>query len=137
MRVACVGNTGKDLPLDVRRLTSNLDTSVFPVLLGEVYDVHAIALWAGGTVHYLIYDRDAGVPVWNPADLFDVINAELPSNWSYRYLGFNPDGEPRPVLALWGYEELVRDAAHHDALLEADPVALEIFLRRAGAASAF
>ena len=67
------------------------------------------------------------LPNWFPADLFSIDEPHLPENWSFKMCINAEHG----LQAVWGYEELIFDEAHHDDLLERDPEALRVFYEKA------
>ncbi|MEV5901011.1 hypothetical protein [Streptomyces sp. NPDC052127] len=102
------------------------------VTAGLSYPVAGMSIYAG-VVMVLIRD-DAQLPGWYPMEMFDVRDPRMPSHWLFaKYPG------SEYLQALWGYEELINDEFHYDALLERDNGALVIFsnrLRGSGVADA-
>lgn len=82
-----------------------------------------MSLYAGALM-VLIRD-DTRLPNWYPIQLFEVAEPVLPNNWLFANFG-----NSEHLQAIWGYEELIRDESHYDALLERDPDALRIFSER-------
>jgi hypothetical protein len=68
---------------------------------------------------------ELGYPNWYPAELFDVIDRKLPSNWHYAFLGI-----PSYLNAIWGYDELVNVEGHFDKISEREESALMVFVKR-------
>jgi hypothetical protein len=80
---------------------------------------------AGGSAH---------PPSWYPIELFDMVDASVPSGWLFR----SAFEAARPRLAqgfeaVWGYPSLVADDGHLIALLEREPDAIATFLRESEA----
>jgi len=129
MRVLCIACMGADLPALVLGLTRNLPTSKHDLTVGNEYVVYSICTWAGGTLHYLVIDDSTGRPSWHPADLFTVEDGSIPDSWRYGYKGYSADGSPRPILAVWGYPEML-GPAHHDDLQDRESEAMHVFALR-------
>lgn len=94
--------------------------------LGAVYVVYAISVW-NGSLNYLIVPREATLPNWYPADLFDVIDQTLHVETYYDYYGKE---DARGVNALWGYKEMTSEPNHYVDLIEREPKAISTFLKR-------
>lgn len=94
--------------------------AVTDVTIGSNYLVAAISIYVG-LVMVLIRD-DTHLPSRYPMEMFDVADSRLPSDWFFVNY---PDSDF--LQAIWGYEELVVDEFHYDALLEREDDALAIF----------
>ncbi|MEV5576073.1 hypothetical protein AB0L06_39085 [Spirillospora sp. NPDC052269] len=97
--------------------------AVADVTIGSSYPVAAISIYSG-MVMVLIRD-DAQLPCWYPMEMFDVVDPHLPSDWLFANYS-----DSEFLQAIWGYEELVMDESHYDALLEREDGALVIFNAR-------
>lgn len=127
MKVTCIGNNGRYLPEKYLASGNSIET-IFQVSLGELYIVYGICLWDDDdTLHYLLMGKNENLPSWYPAELFQVTDKSLPFEW---YFNFNSVREQSLLTAIWGYEELVKDPKHHDALIERESDAIEVFLKR-------
>ena len=122
MRVICNGNTGQSLTSRCLNL-GNTRESLFPVSVGKEYYVFAISLWQG--VIYLLLTDDYHLPYWFPMCLFSVNDPRLPEDWLFSF--FDDEGDERGLQALWGYDQLINDATHYEALIEREPEALRYF----------
>jgi len=122
MLVQARGTRGGDLDPDVLAASGNDALAVFNVTLDQTYGVCSMALWQSGLAVLLL--SDSGRPDWYHLDLFTVLGRKVPASWSF---GLTPRGGP--VRAIWGYESMVADAHHHDALIERELGALAVFLR--------
>ena len=71
----------------------------------------------------LLLADDHKLPNWHPVKLFSFTDDHLADDWFFSTSIANEHG----VQAIWGYESLVRDPAHYEALLERDQAALKIF----------
>lgn len=123
MQVTCKINTGSMLSKSLLHL-GNTRESIFPVAVGEVYEVFAMSLW-GGALYVLLAD-ESNFPSWLPLELFDLDNSLLPSGWHFWSEIENIGG----LQALWGYEKLVSDLSHYDGLVEREPLALKYFYEK-------
>jgi hypothetical protein len=121
MRVLCTSNRG--LALSAKYLAlGNTPRSEFHVQIGQEYVVFAVAIYSGVTM--LLLEDDDHLPNWYPLDLFTISQARIPSDWfSIAY-----PGTENGLQFLVGYERLVSDESHYDALLEREPEALGFFL---------
>jgi len=95
--------------------------SEFDLTVAKEYVVLAIAMWET-MVLFLLAD-DYNLPNWHPVELFLVTDNHLGDDWFFSASIANKHG----VQAIWGYEHLVRDTDHYEALLERNPDALKIF----------
>ena len=100
-----------------------MDT-VFHIKVGDVYTVYGINLWRG-TLNYLTMNQANSVPIWSPAELFEVVDGKIPPDWNYVYLGHTED----LLNAAWGYKELTQPA-HYDGLQGGDAAALKVFFQK-------
>ncbi len=120
MRVVCRANVGKALAPKYFK-EGYTPESVFHLAIGKDYPVFGIALWRSVVV-LLLSDEDH-LPNWYPVDLFTVSDAHLPNNWFFATF----PGNELLVQAIWGYERLVCDTSHHDALSDREPSAMNAF----------
>jgi hypothetical protein len=119
MRVRCTANTGK--VLTSKYLSGNTKQSVFHVTVEKEYLVFAIAVYRGATL--LLLSDDNGLPNWYPIDLFTISDAKIPPDWFSAIYAHNEGA----LQFLQGYERIVKDESHYDALLERSEEALVVF----------
>lgn len=124
MRVTCISTDSYLLSNRAVRQGDETRTCYQGVSLDQGYLVYGIILYEDG-LRYLLYDA-FGMPNWYPAELFEVVDSRCPSNWYYRFLGYDDSS----LTAIWGYEELVSSDVHYDELCEQDPGAVELFTRK-------
>lgn len=105
--------------------------------IGGEYNVYGI-LYLDGDYSYLI-DREStnnneysAFPSWEPAELFQIVNAKLPDNWYFsRFLEIIPKEKLLdPLSTICGYKELALDRDHNDKLLDRDYEHIKIFTKR-------
>lgn len=120
MTVICINNTGRSLPPRYFDDGYTKD-SVFHVTVGNQYTVFGIELWRSVIVVLVLDDTE--LPCWYPIDLFTISDPHLPADWFFA----SYPGNDLLVRAVWGYEHLVMDTLHHDALADRDPKAMKIF----------
>jgi hypothetical protein len=120
MTVTCIANTGKVLSPKYLEI-GNTPDSVFHIAIKEHYQVFAIACYKGAVL--LLLSDDANLPNWYPIDLFSVEDGQLPSDWHCATYRNNDDG----LQFLIGYQRLISDESHYDALLERETEAVEYF----------
>lgn len=101
-----------------------LKTNYKGIKLGNTYTVYGIVLYEGSML-YLLYD-DYKMANWYPAELFEVTDKQLPSNWYYQFYGYQELG----VSAIWGYYELVLSEKHYNGICEKSSDEIKVFLKR-------
>lgn len=102
----------------------------YPVTPGKLYPVIGLGIWE--TVLHALIEDDDGLANWCPIGLFDIGPQTLPSEWSFALAdGVSASGRQLWTrwVARWGYDELVKDVDHSDALMNRDPEAIRIFQR--------
>ena len=126
----CLRNTGATLGLPPRGFYYS-ERTTFEVTVGKDYRILGLGIYET-VLLALVYD-DTKKPNWLPAGLFQISKVALPNSWRFSVCdgvaASGGDASGRWV-ALWGYEELIEDHRHSDALIERDQSALEIFFRR-------
>jgi hypothetical protein len=123
MKVKCIANMGTSLAKQSLKAGRTVDT-VFHIKVGDVYTVYGMNLWRG-TLNYLTMNQANSLPIWSPAELFEVVDGKIPLDWYYVYLGHTED----LLNAAWGYQELTQPA-HYDGLQGGDAVALKVFFQK-------
>jgi hypothetical protein len=76
-----------------------------------------------GNLGLLVLD-DSIRPRWFHVELFEFLDAALPSGWSFTTL----DEEAYGIRALWGYRSLIQNPTHNDDLMERERSAWQDFL---------
>lgn len=122
MIATCVINNVQSLPPNP--LAYN-QSAVIHLSVDTEYAVCAMSIYAGALM--VLVSDDTGLPNWYPVQLFRVIDSRIPGDW--RFASY---GESRHLQALWGYDEMIEDEQHYDAILSRDPDALEEFFSRSG-----
>jgi hypothetical protein len=131
MIVTCVSNDPAALADHQRSRASAFETA-YPLTPGRQYAVVGMSITE--TVFYLLVEDDRGQARFAPAGMFDLFEAPVPPGWRFA-LGsgvraFGRDLWSDPVVATWGYPELVEDPEHFSALVEGNPKAVAVFTRR-------
>ncbi|SHF89412.1 hypothetical protein [Streptoalloteichus hindustanus] len=123
MLLRCVANRGKDLPPGEYGLRA-ADKVRYPVTVGHTYQVYAMVFFRRALV--VLLNDDNSMPRAYPVELFEVVDGEVPDDWTFarRFR----DGE-FGVTAVLGYSELVADEDHLDLLMDNDREAWRIFFR--------
>lgn len=124
MKIKSIATLRKDLSEKAQEVYDVTRDFQLPTL--KIFTVYGISIWEG-VLHYLIVNENDPRPDWYPADLFSIEETILPGEMHHKYFG---NQDKRGVHALWGYKELVIDYHHYADLIERDPNALEIFLKR-------
>jgi hypothetical protein len=103
----------------------------YDLTVGKDYRVAGMMLWE--TTLAVIVNGDDGWPTSVPAGFFEQVPLELPSDWFFALgRGVKMSGSDlwvNPMVAIWGYRELVEDDGHLDALLEGESAACAVFFR--------
>jgi hypothetical protein len=129
MIVKAIGTDGKDLSKKSLEAFHNVE-EYFNLKIGGTYNVYGINLW-GGILHFLTLIEDNRYPFWNPAELFEIIDNRLPSEWFFRFYGYERNAHIISSLnAVWGYKELALNPKHYSDLIERERGALDIFRKR-------
>ncbi len=135
MRAACISNDPRALA-DHQRHRAMEFASVYALTIGKRYPILGMSI-TENVLEYLVRD-DWGGPCFAPAGFFDLMTAQIPENWHFALKpGVHASGRElwsHPVVALWGYPELIEDPEHAAALEEQEAAAVEIFSRYADAA---
>ncbi len=121
MLVRSIANTGDKLPSRYLDSSGETTKSVYYVTVDKVYRVFAMALW-NSNLKLLLLD-DTNLPSWYPVHLFSVTDPTVPADWLCAVNMRNEGG----MQAIWGYERIVSDDAHNDALMERERDALQVF----------
>lgn len=127
MKVKCIHNDGTGL-LDTT-IESGLNIEVtYPIDIGDLYVVYGQCIYMRNgkypILKYLIKGSKENLPSWYPAELFEVVDSLLYYEWYYSYT------PKMPLVAIWGYEEMVMLSNHYDDLIERKDEAIRIFLQR-------
>jgi hypothetical protein len=83
------------------------------------------------TVLMFLVEDDLGSPRFAPAGMFELWDGELPEGWKFSLAaGIRATGRElwaNPVVAIWGYPELIDDPGHLDGLALLDSAVLATF----------
>lgn len=124
MIVKCVYNKGVNL--SVHSLTEgNTKQTEFNLKIENYYTVYGICIYKN-VCNYLISPSAVNyVPLWYPAELFEIVDHLFPIEWYFDFKGYNSD-----ISAIWGYKELISNENYNDNLMERDDDAMTIFIKR-------
>ncbi len=128
MIATCLTNQPMDVPPHQRTRVAQSE-GPYPLTPGREYKVVGIMAWET-TLMFLVRD-DHGLPRFAPASFFSTLTAPVPDGWMFS-LGdgahaFGTELWTKPVVAMWGYRELVEDAGHGGALELGEPSAIAVF----------
>jgi hypothetical protein len=123
MKVKCIANMGDALSKQSIKAGRSRET-LFHLKIGEVYVVYGINLWRN-TLNYLTVNQAGTIPIWSPAELFEVIDGKLPADWFFKYLGHSED----LLNAAWGYKDITYNPSHYDGLQGENKQDLELFFK--------
>lgn len=122
MRAICRANTGNALNAPALAI-GNTNHSEFDIEVGHDYVIFGIVDFRHA-IHFLVIG-ESGVPTWGPVELFTLTVSQLPQKWYFRYVG-----DEQGIIAIWGYDELVNEPSHYEALIEGDELAIDVFIKR-------
>jgi hypothetical protein len=127
MIARCVHNHGSELPETVHGRFYT-DKTVFHLDVDSEYRVFAMSLWETALI-VLVCD-ETGQPNWLPIGLFKFNDYSMPSDWEFVLLDGGAASGGNSLsreTARWGYQEMIRNPKHHDALIEREQEALKVF----------
>lgn len=124
MKVLCISNSRTAVPenyLDIH--TGTASTSEVPITVGKEYVVYGLALQKNAQVWYYISDDDGlYYPFHYPAPMFQVVDGRPSKYWRF---AFTP--EHLDHIALFGFEEWVRDEYFYDRLTNGEESEVSTF----------
>ncbi len=126
MKVICKENRAINLNLDEVTTVLSKET-YFPVIKEKEYIVMGIMMLKDSNcIYYLIDEGD--LPDWIPYVLFDISDNELSPNWFVSIL--NKKESTGNIFYLSGFSEMCNEEDYHDALVEREKWALDIYFKR-------
>ncbi len=94
-------------------------TYEFDLTVGKAYLVLGLRYSMGCLM--CLTSNDYDLPEWFPIDLFRVVDGTFPESWSMAIRDY------AALTVVIGYDALVSDTMHHDALIEREPSALRVY----------
>ncbi|NLG02111.1 MAG: hypothetical protein GX565_18450 [Lentisphaerae bacterium] len=137
MLVRCITNIVDKLPASA--VKARLRQSIHregpdeDLIVGQTYPVLAIARWQDGGIRvYLHTVADNDHPYPYPVEMFEVVDASLPPEWT---LGFGqyPDGT---TIERIGFPEWVKDDRFYEKLVDGDDATIAVYRHQRNIASA-
>ena len=127
MKVICKENKAMNLdPKEIVTIQCS-DKTEFPVIKELEYIVMGIVIYEDSNcIYYLV--SDDYYPYWVPYQLFNVSDNQLPPYWFIKI--FDKKTSPGGLFYLSGFHELCNNAGYHDALVERESWALNIYFKR-------
>lgn len=105
--------------------------------IDKIYNVYGVFFYQSELLYLIVgqeekTDESKTLPSWEPAELFEIIDNQLPPDW---YFERSREKLPTEKLidsnsAIWGYRELACSPHHSDRLLEREIEDIKIFLKR-------
>jgi hypothetical protein len=124
MRAKCLANTGEKLS-KVSVDAGYAPHTQYHLNVGDIYTVYGVNVWRY-TINYLTMNAANSLPIWSPAELFQLVDYRIPPNWYFKYL----ITDPLILNSIWGYQELAMDPKHHDGIIGGDKAAVALFFER-------
>ncbi|WP_118987371.1 hypothetical protein [Photorhabdus sp. CRCIA-P01] len=129
MLIKCIFNSGKNLPDDSRCFGETDETDYSFLEIGTEYVVYGLMLLSC-RIDYLICPNK-GNPVWIPANLCEIKDGKLSSNWSICITHLNDDYKVLydnfKIQSIIGYSELVTSISHYIGIIERESEDLGVF----------
>jgi len=123
LKARCINNSGEKLSKLV--VDGGYPTHTqFHLNIGEEYVIYGVNVWRS-VINYMPLNAAGSLPIWSPAELFQLTDKRVPPNWYFTFL----ISDPLILNAVWGYQELVT-AEHHDGLLGGKKEAIALFFER-------
>jgi hypothetical protein len=126
MRAKCIANSGEKLS-KIAQAGGYPAHTQFHLTIGDFYNVYGVNMWRN-TINYLTINSANTLPIWSPAELFQLTDYRVPPNWYFKYL----ITDPLILNGIWGYQELAMDPKHHDGIIAEDKNAVRLFFERKG-----
>jgi len=124
MKAKCLYNLGDKLSKPTLRVGYS-PNDLFHLNVGEIYTIYGVQVWRG-IIKYLTLNAPGSLPVWYPAEIFQLVDYRVPPNWYYKFLT-----EEEGILnSVMGYQELAMDPKHHDGIIAEEPAAVKLFFER-------
>lgn len=102
------------------------DIVEYPININKEFIVMGLQLDINtNNIKYLI--QNIGLPLWYPQQLFTISENTIPENWFVKHIVKNNAGK---IFFLTGFDELCNNDDFHDALMEREDWALQIFYKR-------
>ena len=132
MIIKCIANSGIALSeKQIAIVHNSKDYEYNHLEIDSLYVVCGVSIFKD-TLNYLIVGKYSNFIMWEPAELFEVVDNRIPPNWYYNYFGkeYLSDMENNPFYAIWGYKEITENLDHNHNLMERNPDDLKIFNKR-------
>lgn len=127
MRLRCIYNTVKDLPLDVLTENSNHDvTRQFDVKISKEYIVYAMTIKNNYVWYFICNKNFSDYPSWLPCPLFEIIDKRLSKYWIF---SFSRQTEKYYSQTIWAYPDWANDPGYYENLLDGEKKERESFYK--------
>src|SRR5581483_12075419 len=124
MKVICTENRAINLDPKEVTLFHSKETK-FPVTKGEEYIVMGMIVYKDSNCIYYLVDNN--FPCWIPYPLFNISDNQLPPYWFVKI--FDKKTSLGDLFYLAGFSELCNNENYHDALMELESWALDIYFK--------
>lgn len=128
MRSTCISADPRSLA-DHQQHRAVKYSGLYDITPGREYEFVGMAI-AERTISFLTKD-DMGEPAMVPAGLFALFDAKIPDHWRFRLSpGIQASGRDlwtNPVVAVWGFAELVDQPDFTARLMEFETDAMRVF----------
>lgn len=128
MKVTCISNDPKELS-DHQQSRFVVFEGNHSLTIGKAYPV--VGMMISERAFYFLIRDDWGGPCFTHAGFFELFTAPIPENWHFGLkAGIYSSGKElwaKPIVAIWGYLELIENPTHMQDLFELEPAALAVF----------
>ncbi len=126
MKVVCIENKAYKLDCKENNFTFSRETE-FAVMPGQEYIVMGIMMRKDSNALYYLIDEYHN-PHWIPYIAFEISDNKIFIDWSVAIL--DKAKSTGTIFYISGFKELCNDDDYHDALIEGEQWALEIYYKR-------
>jgi hypothetical protein len=126
MKVICKENRAHKLSYEENEFTFSKETK-FIAVLGKEYIVMGIMMRKDSNALYYLIDEYHS-PYWIPYIVFDIFDNQIFTDWHIAIL--EKAKSTGTIFYISGFKELCNDDDYHDALMEREPWALDIYFKR-------
>ncbi len=121
-RLSMVKNRG--IAKRLRQSISLSDDDELGINIGQEYMVYGIVFWDNAPWFYICENDEDDYPTPSPADLFDIVDHRIPTDWQLSFRCINGISESELVFSEWA-----NDPIFYEKLVDGSKRELDIFLK--------